>query len=157
MAPRCATSRDLQRQVHNNDKPLVYVDHAADHFPCNKSVAKSRQRPSECPKPIQPLGFRAPKRSGALNMMRPLANEYARTRTNRAIRTHAQRGSTAKTTTQNNYKGGIGCHLARGFSGAAGLPDATNSRLTAVGFEPTPFRNGALSHHLRPLGQTVMM
>ena len=28
--------------------------------------------------------------------------------------------------------------------------------LTAVGFEPTPFRNGALSHRLRPLGQTVL-
>ena len=28
--------------------------------------------------------------------------------------------------------------------------------LTAVGFEPTPLRNGALSHRLRPLGQTVM-
>ena len=27
--------------------------------------------------------------------------------------------------------------------------------LTAVGFEPTPFRSGALSHRLRPLGQTV--
>ena len=29
------------------------------------------------------------------------------------------------------------------------------SKMTAVGFEPTPFRNGALSHRLRPLGQTV--
>ena len=29
--------------------------------------------------------------------------------------------------------------------------------LTAVGFEPTPFRNGALSHRLRPLGQTVIV
>lgn len=29
--------------------------------------------------------------------------------------------------------------------------------LTAVGFEPTPFRNGALSHRLRPLGQTVLL
>ena len=29
--------------------------------------------------------------------------------------------------------------------------------VTAVGFEPTPFRNGALSHRLRPLGQTVML
>ena len=28
--------------------------------------------------------------------------------------------------------------------------------LTAVRFEPTPFRNGALSHSLRPLGQTLM-
>ena len=27
--------------------------------------------------------------------------------------------------------------------------------MTAVGFEPTPFRTGALSQHLRPLGQTV--
>ena len=27
--------------------------------------------------------------------------------------------------------------------------------MTAVGFEPTPLRNGALSHYLRPLGQTV--
>ena len=31
-----------------------------------------------------------------------------------------------------------------------------NSAMTAVGFEPTPFRNGALSHRLRPLGQTVL-
>ena len=29
--------------------------------------------------------------------------------------------------------------------------------LTAVEFEPTPLRNGALSHRLRPLGQTVML
>ena len=29
--------------------------------------------------------------------------------------------------------------------------------MTAVGFEPTPFRNGALSHRLRPLGQTVLL
>ena len=29
--------------------------------------------------------------------------------------------------------------------------------MTAVGFEPTPLRNGALSHRLRPLGQTVLM
>ena len=29
--------------------------------------------------------------------------------------------------------------------------------LTAVGFEPAPFRNGALSHRLRPLGQTVLV
>ena len=27
--------------------------------------------------------------------------------------------------------------------------------VTAVGFEPTPFRTGALSQRLRPLGQTV--
>ena len=31
-----------------------------------------------------------------------------------------------------------------------------SGKLTAVGFEPTPFRNGALSHRLRPLGQTVI-
>ena len=29
--------------------------------------------------------------------------------------------------------------------------------MTAVGFEPTPLRNGALSHRLRPLGQTVLL
>ena len=29
-------------------------------------------------------------------------------------------------------------------------------KVTAVGFKPTLFRNGALSHRLRPLGQTVM-
>ena len=29
-------------------------------------------------------------------------------------------------------------------------------RVTAVGFEPTPFRTGALSQRLRPLGQTVI-
>ena len=28
-------------------------------------------------------------------------------------------------------------------------------KMTPVGFEPTPFRNGALSHRLRPLGQSV--
>ena len=28
--------------------------------------------------------------------------------------------------------------------------------MTAVGFEPTPFRTGALSQRLRPLGQTVL-
>ena len=28
--------------------------------------------------------------------------------------------------------------------------------LTAVGFEPTPLRTGALSQRLRPLGQTVL-
>ena len=31
-----------------------------------------------------------------------------------------------------------------------------NAAVTPVGFEPTPFRNGALSHRLRPLGQTVL-
>ncbi len=30
-------------------------------------------------------------------------------------------------------------------------------KMTAVGFEPKPLRNGALSHHLRPLGQTVLI
>ena len=29
-------------------------------------------------------------------------------------------------------------------------------KVTPVGFEPTPFRNGALSHRLRPLGQSVL-
>ena len=33
---------------------------------------------------------------------------------------------------------------------------STQKQMTAVGFEPTPFRNGALSHRLRPLGQTVL-
>ena len=28
-------------------------------------------------------------------------------------------------------------------------------KVTAVGFEPTPFRNGALSHRLGPLGRSV--
>ena len=28
--------------------------------------------------------------------------------------------------------------------------------VTAVGFEPTPFRDGALSHRLRPLGQNCL-
>ena len=31
------------------------------------------------------------------------------------------------------------------------------SQVAAVGFEPTPVRNGALSHRLRPLGQTVLV
>ena len=37
--------------------------------------------------------------------------------------------------------------------------EATNDqrpKMTAVGFEPTPLRNGALSHRLRPLSQTVL-
>ena len=29
-------------------------------------------------------------------------------------------------------------------------------KVTPVGIEPTPLRNGALSHRLRPLGQTVL-
>ena len=29
--------------------------------------------------------------------------------------------------------------------------------MTPVGLEPTPFRNGALSHRLRPLGQSVLI
>ena len=29
--------------------------------------------------------------------------------------------------------------------------------MTPVGFEPTPFRNGAFSHRLRPLGQSVLV
>ena len=38
-------------------------------------------------------------------------------------------------------------------------PGSSESKLnvTAVGFEPMPLRNGALSHRLRPLGQTVML
>ena len=31
----------------------------------------------------------------------------------------------------------------------------SRNAMTAVGFEPTPFRTGALSQRLRPLGQTV--
>ena len=30
------------------------------------------------------------------------------------------------------------------------------AEMTAVGFEPTPLRTGALSQRLRPLGQTVL-
>ena len=33
---------------------------------------------------------------------------------------------------------------------------ALSPKLTAVGFEPTPLRTGALSQRLRPLGQTVL-
>ena len=32
---------------------------------------------------------------------------------------------------------------------------AAAKTMTAVGFEPTPLRTGALSQRLRPLGQTV--
>ena len=32
---------------------------------------------------------------------------------------------------------------------------AWDLKMTAVGFEPTPFRTGAWSQRLRPLGQTV--
>ena len=31
-----------------------------------------------------------------------------------------------------------------------------HEKMTVVGFEPMPFQNGALSHRLRPLGQTVL-
>ena len=31
----------------------------------------------------------------------------------------------------------------------------TKRKVTPVGFEPTPLQNGALSHRLRPLGQSV--
>ena len=34
---------------------------------------------------------------------------------------------------------------------------ARHKRVTAVGFEPTPLRTGALSQRLRPLGQTVLV
>ena len=34
--------------------------------------------------------------------------------------------------------------------------NSTTLHMTAVGFEPTPLRNGALSHRLRLLGQTVL-
>ena len=37
------------------------------------------------------------------------------------------------------------------------LVKAFPKKMTAVGFEPTPLRNGALSHRLRPLGQTVLL
>ena len=43
------------------------------------------------------------------------------------------------------------CH-ERHFAFAA---DAKNMEMTAVGFEPTPFRTGAWSQRLRPLGQPV--
>jgi hypothetical protein len=33
---------------------------------------------------------------------------------------------------------------------------ASGRNVTAVGFEPTPLRTGALSQRLRPLGQTVL-
>ena len=36
------------------------------------------------------------------------------------------------------------------------VAEQQEAALTAVGFEPTPLRNGALSHRLRPLGQTVL-
>ena len=34
--------------------------------------------------------------------------------------------------------------------------DMPRTEMTAVGFEPTPLRTGALSQRLRPLGQTVL-
>ena len=34
--------------------------------------------------------------------------------------------------------------------------NASPAKVTPVGFEPTPLRNGALSHRLRPLGQSVL-
>jgi hypothetical protein len=40
--------------------------------------------------------------------------------------------------------------------GAGSRGGVNDGKMTAVGFEPTPLRNGALSHRLRPLGQTVL-
>ena len=37
------------------------------------------------------------------------------------------------------------------------LGGAQPHKVTAVGFEPTPLRTGALSQRLRPLGQTVLL
>ena len=38
----------------------------------------------------------------------------------------------------------------------ASIPNfGPTEKVTAVGFEPTPLRTGALSQRLRPLGQTV--
>ena len=34
---------------------------------------------------------------------------------------------------------------------------SNKKEMTAVGFEPTPLRTGALSQRLRPLGQTVLL
>ena len=34
--------------------------------------------------------------------------------------------------------------------------NASPAKVTPVGFKPTPLRNGALSHRLRPLGQSVL-
>ena len=34
--------------------------------------------------------------------------------------------------------------------------NASPAKVTPVGFEPTPLRNGTLSHRLRPLGQSVL-
>ena len=54
--------------------------------------------------------------------------------------------------------------LVRTFFGRYGAAEKANeasqrelAKVAAVGFEPTPFRNGALSHRLRPLGQTVLL
>ena len=38
----------------------------------------------------------------------------------------------------------------------AGMNCLPSGQVTAVGFEPTPLRTGALSQRLRPLRQTVM-
>jgi hypothetical protein len=35
------------------------------------------------------------------------------------------------------------------------FPRQHSTQMTALGFEPTPSPNGALSHRLEPLGQTV--
>ena len=39
---------------------------------------------------------------------------------------------------------------------AADTSRTRTRKVTPVGFEPTPFRNGALSHRLGPLGQSVL-
>ena len=47
------------------------------------------------------------------------------------------------------------CKVARNDKCEAGMQRA-RKYVTAVGFEPTPLRTGALSQRLRPLGQTVL-
>ena len=44
----------------------------------------------------------------------------------------------------------------QGLFFCVGFDNFCIAEMTAVGFEPTPLRNGALSYRLRPLGQTVL-
>ena len=45
--------------------------------------------------------------------------------------------------------------LCRAQVGSEATAADNEKQVTPVGFEPTPLRNGALSHRLRPLGQSV--
>ena len=77
----------------------------------------------------------------------------------RAEQTPRHEGATAKGSQSGAERGGPPTKFGLAVKGIipARRGRVRNEKVTAVGFEPTPFRNGALSHRLRPLGQTVLL